>query len=121
MAALMLLVCMAWLTACSDNDDGSPEGGVANEMTGHWYYTDDNVIWSLTFKADGTGTATVNTYAYGGWAAETTTLQYTIADNLVTIKPARGEVFVGVAGIVGNSLSLTDGDVVFMLTRYDGS
>ena len=117
----MLLVCMAWLTACSDNDDGSPEGGVANEMAGHWYYTDDNVIWSLTFKADGTGTATVNTYAYGGWAAETNTLQYTIADNLVTIKPARGEVFVGVAGIVGNSLSLTDGDVVFMLTRYDGS
>ena len=121
MAALMLLVCMAWLTACSDNDDGSPKGGVANEMAGHWYYTDDNVIWSLTFKADGTGTATINTYAYGGWAAETTTLQYTIADNLVTIKPARGEVFVGVAGIVGNSLSLTDGDVVFMLTRYDGS
>lgn len=36
------------------------------------------------------------------------------------MKLAVGEVLVAVAGITGNSMSLTDGDSAVMLTRYDG-
>lgn len=123
----MFIVCAFVLAGCSDSDG---DVTVEDSLAGNWYSTKDETIYTVEFHKDGTGELAAYTYSsipgvtgyYMGWTAKGVSFQYTLVENLLTVKPAvSGEVLVAVAGITGNSMSLTDGDFAVMLTRYDGS
>lgn len=115
------------IAACSDSDDGT---AMENGVIGNWYCVEDGTIYTVEFNKNGTGAMAIYTLEsmptlagfYKGWKAEGATLQYTLVENLLTVKPINSnEVIAAVVGITGNSMSLTDGDTAMMFTRYDGS
>lgn len=115
------------IAACSDSYD---DVAVKNGVVGNWYYVEDGTIYAVELNENGTGTMTIHTCSsiptMAGfnkeWKAESTTLQYTLVENLLTVKPINSnKVITAIVGLQGNSMSLTDGDTVMMFTRYDGS
>lgn len=126
-ALLMFVMSAFMIAACSDSDDGT---AMENGMIGNWYCVEDGTIYTVEFNKNGTGAMAIYTLEsmstlagfYIGWKAEGATLQYTLVENLLTVKPINSnEVITAVVGITGNSMSLTDGDTAMMFTRYDGS
>lgn len=124
---LMFVMCVFMIAACSDSDDGT---AMENGVIGNWYCVEDGTIYIVEFNKNGTGAMAIYTLEsmptlagfYKGWKAEGATLQYTLVENLLTVKPINSnEVIAAVVGITGNSMSLTDGDTAMMFTRYDGS
>lgn len=124
---LMFVMCVFMIAACSDSDDGT---AMENGVIGNWYCVEDGTIYTVEFNKNGTGAMAIYTLEsmstlagfYKGWKAEGATLQYTLVENLLTVKPINSnEVIAAVVGITGNSMSLTDGDTAMMFTRYDGS
>lgn len=121
LANLLLILCMSGLAACSDEEELPEEEVLKRELSGQWHCLDDNQIYTLSFFRNGTGTMTRYTYSSKQWSEQTLSLQYTLSGNMLTVKPAERETFVGIAAVVGNSMSLTDGGQIVMFTRFDGS
>lgn len=123
---VMLLTCLILFVSCSNSDD---DVSVKNGVAGNWYCIEDETIYAVEFRKDGTGAVTSHTYSSiptaegykNGWVSENIPFQYTLVENLLTVRLSGGEVLVAVVGITGNSLSLVSGDSAVMLALYDGS
>ena len=113
---LWAVFCLCLFVSCHNEEGTSQEG-----LPGYWYGTYDNQVYSLLFSKDGTGQITCHTYSNGQWDREGSFLQYTLSGNLLTVKSTESEIWTFIIGISGNSMSLTDGDFIAMLTRYNGS
>lgn len=88
---------------------------------GQWYGSENNQIYSLLFTTNGTGTITCYTYSDKQWEEQIISLQYTLSNHTLTVKPSKGDTLIGTIGIVGNNMSLNNEDFTIMFTRYDGN
>lgn len=118
---LLLVLFFGSLVSCSDSEDDQDESNLKMEIIGHWYYTHDNQIYSISLYENGTGETRCHTYSEKKWKEEASSLQYTLSDNRLILKPAAGDVLTGEIGIMGNSMSFSNGGVTIMLTRYNGN
>lgn len=103
-------------TACSSSDSK----GETNPLAGWWYITENGRIISLDIDDNGTGDATIYTYTGDEWTTQILPLQYTIADGNIAIKAGNDYTLSGKMAITGSSLSVTNGEKVYMFTGYDG-
>ena len=103
--------------ACSDSN-GEKE---TNPLVGCWHTATSNRITSLRIDENGAGEATVYKFDGSEWKCSTKLLQYTIDNNLVTIKIEGENAISCLVAVTGTSLSFSIGDNVFMFTNYNGN
>ena len=122
--AFWLFLLLATLfTSCSSDDSDSlfSEESLEKKLTGNWYYSEDNEIYSFFIKGDGTGYVDLYEYLSKEWKTEKSDLQYTLSDKNLVINIKPDYTWSGTIGITGNSLSLTSDDETIMMTKFDGS
>ncbi len=94
---------------------------LSKAVLGSWYASENNVINVATIPHEGSGNFTTYRYSDKTWQLESADFQYTISGNVVTIKTSGGAVTRGEIAIKGNTMSLTTGEGVVMLEKFDGS
>ena len=112
--SLLVSLSVCVLAACSDSDSNG-EG----TLVGSWFISEDNEIHVLDMSGNGSGTIT--TYMYDGeeWKTETSSLRYTLTDNLISVQWQGGQARFGILAITGKSLSITTENEVYMFTRLE--
>lgn len=118
---LLLALCLGWATSCSNEENLSEEEILKRVLCGNWYYSVDNRIYIVKFYENGMGIMTTCVYSGEQWNEQLLSLQYTLSGNMLTLKPAEGDIWIGVVGVVGNGMSMACDDWAVMLSRYDGS
>lgn len=120
LTGLLLSLCLSATMACTEKEY-SDEERLQQEITGHWYLSEDNELHTVAFRKDGTGSTALHTYNGKQWTEKTSPVQYTLSGHTLTVLPDGGNLWTGTVGVVGNSLSLTDAEETYMLKRFDGT
>lgn len=122
---LLFIANMMLFTSCSSSDSNdetqTKEEILQKGIVGSWLSSDDNYIYLLSLKLDGTGTLNIMEYSNNSWSESEQTLLYTLSGDKATIKAVNGDTWSGTVAITGTSMSLTDNDESTILTKYNGN
>lgn len=112
--SLLISLGVCLLAACSDSDS-SGEGTLA----GSWFISEGSEIRVLDMSGNGSGIISTHTYDGEEWKTETSSLHYTLTDNLISVQLQDGQAWSGILAITGKSMSITTENEVYMFTRLE--
>lgn len=112
---LLAILLFSAVGCSSSGDDGD-----TNPLVGFWHIATEESITSIRIDDNGTGEATIHTYTDDIWETSTRLLQYTLANDYLAVKIDGEDAICGRIAITGTSLSITQGDEIYMFTGYNG-
>lgn len=112
---LLAILLFSAVGCSSSGDDGD-----TNPLVGFWHIATEEGITSIRIDDNGTGEATIYTYTDDIWETSTRLLQYTLANDYLAVKIDGEDAICGRIAITGTSLSISQGDDIYMLTGYNG-
>lgn len=121
LSVILIFLSTLVFSACSGSDDKESDTSLVEAVVGSWYYSTDNYIYSLDVMKNGAGSLIVYVYDDKQWLKYTSSLQYAISENTVTVKLQDEEAWSGFLAVTGNSMSITRATDVLMFTRFDGN